>query len=90
MNCSLYLLLALYLVSPQGGSNGMLAALGAVGNLMYNLEAIAKLDKYIRVSQLDKLPVCLQVANTVNVRACSDTRTVFLTVYCCKKAFQNH
>lgn len=56
----------------------MLAALGAVGNLMYNLEAIAKLDKYIRVSQLDKLPVCLQVANTVNVRACSDTRTVFL------------
>lgn len=78
MNCSLYLLLALYLVSPQGGSNGMLAALGAVGNLMYNLEAIAKLDKYIRVSQLDKLPVCLQVANTVNVRACSDTRTVFL------------
>lgn len=78
MNCSLYLLLALYLVSPQGGSNGMLAALGAVGNLMYNVEAIAKLDKYIRVSQLDKLPVCLQVANTVNVRACSDTRTVFL------------
>lgn len=56
----------------------MLAALGAVGNLMYNVEAIAKLDKYIRVNQLDKLPVCLQVANTVNVRACSDTRTVFL------------
>lgn len=56
----------------------MLAALGAVGNLMYNLEAIAKLDKYIRVSQLDKLPVCLHVANIVNVRACSNTRTVFL------------